>query len=249
MITIVTAAWQRPKRLELCLMNWKALNPMPVILVATSPNDDETVRLCQRYGALHFTCPNEPLGAKWNNATQTAGRQHPSDYYLILGSDDLISQKLWDYYNSYSGDYTGLLDFYFHNLTDKRTLHWKGFDHRHKSHIGEPIGAGKLISHQALERTGFRPFNDKLSRTLDYQVHRSLIDTGSVCNPISLTQIGGVAMDLKTSIGPTRDQPKAKDGGNLNRFKRYDNSEYVSLSNLAVIAPDVVQLIEKYNSL
>lgn len=235
MITIVTAAWKRPKRFELCLRNWTNLDPKPIIAVCGSPDDPETARLAKEYGCLYFEIDNLPLGRKHNHGIESAARQVGEGYFLIEGSDDLISQKMWDYYNRFEGEYLAIRDFYAYNIPDRRYIHWQGFTDKRREN--EPIGSGKLIRYDVLEKAGFRPFNDKKNRGLDGAVHASIMKTGAECTLIRLSDTGGINISMKTQ----------QDGGNLNKFKLWNNAKYIQLRHIQSDHPDIWELIQSFH--
>jgi hypothetical protein len=233
-ITIVTAAWMRPKRFELCLRNWTTLNPKPEIVVVGSPGDPVTETLAREYGCQFSLSTNNPLGSKWNDAVQRACELAGDGYFMIQGSDDLISQKMWDYYSNFTGDYLCLKDYYFYNLDNRQYLHWKGFGKGKKAN--EPIGSGKLMRYDFLKKCNFRPFNSQQNRALDYAVHASMIAAGAQPTLITCAETGGINLDLKTKF----------DGANMNKFQKWNNSQYIHLRHIQEQHPDIWELIQSY---
>lgn len=211
-ITIVTCVWKRKTVFELCLQNWTKLIPKPEIIVMGSEGD-ECEQLAKEYGCRYSKSENRPLGQKWNNALKAAGHHgmdHGTTHYLIMGSDDLISQKTWEYFREVKEDFSGLTDFYFFDTKTKKICYFKGYT-KHMSRWGHAIGAGKLISHQALLSIGFEGFEPKRESALDFDIDNRLFKEGYKLNLIKLDQTGGVCIDIKTS-------------DNMHKFRVYPNS-------------------------
>ncbi len=238
MITVVTAAWKRPRRFRLFLENYTSLIPRPQIVVAGSPEDPETEALAREFGCHFISSPNAPLGRKWNDAVQRACELSGiNDYILIEGSDDYMDQKMWAYMNAFEGDYMGLKDFYLYDSHHRQFVHWKGY--KTGKRVGEPLGSGKLIKVQFLEKCNFRPHDDNKQRGLDFKVHENVISAGANFQLITQSETGGINIGIK--------DPK-EDGGNLNTMPLggWSNSEYVHLSKIQSQHPDIWDLIQRY---
>jgi len=236
MITVVTAAWFRPKRFEIFLKNYTNLIPKPQIVVAGSPEDPETERLARAYGCHFISSPNQPLGSKWNDAVEFACKL-PSDYILIEGSDDYMDQKMWSYMNAFTGDYLGLRDFYLYDSQRRQYIRWKGYKDGRR--LNEPLGSGKLIKVKFLEKCNFRPHEENRQRGLDFKVHENVMSAGATLTLVNQSETGGINIGIK--------DPE-KDGRNLNKMPQggWSNSEYIHFRHIQTNFPDIWELIQLY---
>ncbi len=233
-ITIVTCVWKRKTVFELCLQNWTSLIPKPEIIVMGSEGD-ECEQLAKEYGCRYSKSENRPLGRKWNNALKAAGHHgidNGTTHYLIMGSDDLISQKTWEYFQTVKHDFTGLIDFYFFDTKSTQVCYFKGYT-EHMRRRGHAIGAGKLISHQALLSIGFEGFEPKRESALDFDIDNKLFAQGFNLNLIKLEQTGGICIDIKTA-------------DNMHKFRVYPNSIVYPFDVLQKKDSDIWQKITQY---
>lgn len=197
-IAVITACWQRPDVFELFLRNMAALDPAPVVLCAGSPGD-RCEKLARRFNVLYRSVPNR-MGPKWNYAASMA-RLHPAQYYLFMGSDDLMDQRCWDYYQRYDGQHLALLDYYFYNLPTHELAYWPGY---RGPRAGEPIGAGKLVRADVLADVNYRPFQEHRPNALDHDMHHTLTRRGWDVDVVPMKATGGISLDLKGPGNATR---------------------------------------------
>ena len=209
-IAITSLCWKRPEVFEAFCKNLTTLTPKPIVIVAGSESD-QCMEIATRYGIHYERTQNRLLGKKANLSVRYA-KDYDVDYIMLTGSDDLISQSLWESYVNFSGDVLGLKDLYFYNLPDKRAIHWKGYTQHNR--INEPIGAYKLISREVMEKMQWRPFCE-VSRTPDeHTTHAKLKALGVEQTVKTMAELGGIAVDLKSEA-------------NLTKFNLWSNSSYV----------------------
>jgi hypothetical protein len=132
--------------------------------------------------------PNKPLGAKWNAAIVTA-RQEWTDYIMILGSDDFLSDAIVDQMSAKMIEghrHIGLHGLYFADHESGSALRWFGGD--------RPAGPGRIIASDLMPRRG--PWPDGQQWAMDAELHRAL---GSPA--IELIKVGpsAIALDVKYS--------------------------------------------------
>ena len=189
-IAIITASWKRPEVFLSFLNNTNKYNHAG-IYCAGSPRDD-----CGHFAPKLCNYERVPniMGSKWNHAVRMA---HKSDatHFLILGSDDFISPNLWKYYQTLKGDHYALLDMYFSD--GERTAYLPGYSGKH---VGTPIGAGRLVSRNAMEAIQWKPFINTLARGLDSCFHRKLNEAGIECTKLWMKDTGGILVDLKSPV-------------------------------------------------
>ncbi len=101
-ILIVTAMYGRPLVSELFALQLERLKKFGGkifsidCLAAVSESASEDV--CKKYSIDYQYIKNEPLSNKWNAITEYAVRHRTFDYILMLGDDDIISNKLLQEY-------------------------------------------------------------------------------------------------------------------------------------------------------
>lgn len=222
--------------MRLALTNWANLNPKPDIIVMGSP-EDECEQLAREFGCRYFVTENKPLGKKWNDAMQEAGHIGHDDrttHYLIMGSDDLISQRTWEYLQTVKDDFIALQDFYFYGVKEKTFIHFKGYLPK-QSRAGHGLGAGKLISHKALLTIGFRGFIDSKERGLDFDIDLALRKQGFKERLLKLADTGGICVDLKTQ-------------SNMHKFRVYPNSIVYPYIEFGKRDMELWELVKDFNS-
>lgn len=155
-------------------------------------------KLCARYGGRWVEAGNSPLGAKWNKLTKAAWQRGSADYIMILGSDDFL------------GDYTflamlagaegvqphvGLRGIYFLNQPTREVALWRGYPPS-DSKYGQPVGAGRMIQADLLDKLDGQPWDNARMSGLDGSFIRN------VQPPMAwLVEVGPsrVALDVKYS--------------------------------------------------
>jgi len=166
--------------------------------------------IAEKHGFEYHEFPNKPLGAKAQHRLELC--KNRADYYLFLGSDDIMDEHLFGYYLEQIKkgiDYISCYEIYYHNKGN--IYHSKGYprsSHRH----GEPIAVGRCVSNSLLARHKWNLWSAKAKdRGLDGAVYKKLRKTNSK-HFFRLNQSGGVLLDIKTSNNLTK----------LN-FNHYDN--------------------------
>lgn len=166
-----------------------------VICVVEDPNDRQ---MCADHGAFIVNCFRHKLGTKWNAGFWEAKQFNP-DFILHMGSRNWFSDNYLDVMLPIAQDYeiTGMLDFHFlhlvytlenkkfyqdkqHKFMDDFNLdivrsdfqervlgYWKGYTNERE---GEPVGGGRLIRRDYLDRVNWTPFDPKLDKNLDFSM-------------------------------------------------------------------------------
>lgn len=196
-IGIITGCWQRHAVLQACLNNWTELGAVEII-AAYSPEDVKGGRILRDHGCRTVSAPNH-LAEKFNAATRLAS-ETTCDYFLHMGADDMVDGALWEAYNRFTGNHMALTDWYFHNVPTNETRYWPGYV---GPRAGEPIGAGKLVSRDALEAIGWEPFINNRDNSLDFDQHHKLKAAGMDAECFRLRDIGGIGLDVKDAMNKT----------------------------------------------
>lgn len=146
-LTYVTA-WKRQEITSICYQGIKRLqayapNQYDIdVLVIVSRLEDEI--LAKSYGFKTVYAPNKPLGNKLNIGLSHALTMD-FDYYLGLGSDDLLSNKALDIYAQYFSNNADIIGLHDLAIVDSATKSAKTF------HYGQMIGAGRAIRRDVLQ--------------------------------------------------------------------------------------------------
>ena len=226
-IIISTLVWKRPEIFEIWAENISNLKPKPEVLICGS-DGDQCAEICRRYGFHYTTAPNKLLGRK-ANASVELGRNLEWDYMILTGSDDILDQKMWDYYQSFQGEVLGLSDYYFLNLPDMRMIYWGGYKDGRRN--GEPIGACKLIRRDIIEKMDYKPFSDVSLHPDEHHTQEWLKKNGIETTTVKVSQTGGMSFDLKSE-------------SNISKFQLWRNSQYVNAIQTISPFPDLFSLLQ-----
>lgn len=203
-ICVVTCVWGRVDVFKLFIESINNLIVKPIVVVIGSPedeNEDKFVKLCNLSGFKYFSYDNEPLSNKWNYGIKKTLEQN-YDYLLIMGSDDVLNNRLYCKYLIYNGDYCGLKDIYFFDTINNREHFWGGYTNHRK---GEPIGAGRLVSRRIIEKMNGDYFNLGINSGLDRTFHeRALKQTNNVVDVFSLLDNKYYLCDVKSDTNITK---------------------------------------------
>lgn len=214
-IKIVTFCQGRLPILKIFCENLSRLEPKPDVIICGSPDDGGCQQIVEKYGFQYVSHENLPCGLKANYCCEQAKGDYT--HYMITGSDDLISQRIWSFYQTYQGDYAGLSDLYFYSTVLRKLIYWRGYKLKHANH-GYPIGSCMLIAHSVMEKVNFRPYRDKSQWPEEHDLHRSIREFATV-DLFPMSEVG-ISVDLK--------------GGGITPFHLFPNSEYRPIEDLKV---------------
>lgn len=194
---IVTCLWKRPYLTEVIQDYYANEFSDCVLIAAKSEGDAQPVN--DNWNYVYF--PNSCLAQKFNKVF-TAAKLFDVDAVLLIGSDDLISRDLFNYYqDNYSPDkeyMLGLRDLYYHDLISDSTIHSKDIYYRKQL---LPIGCGRIFSKRLLNRIGWSPYGKlTISSGLDSNSTNYLERRGINNKTVSM-QESGIAVDLKCGEG------------------------------------------------
>lgn len=204
-IAVVSAVWKRPEVFEMFakgLLNLKASIEHELIIIIAGSEGNKSKTMVEKYGFTYIEVPNSPLATK-HNATTLEAKKHNPDYVLFLGSDDIIGNSLMSVYDRYmerSVDFIGVTDFYFYDITTKKSSYWGGYtDNR----IGHTAGAGRLISKRLMNLWNWETFEVKDSHVLDNSVQNKLRNLKYSSALINMKAHDVFALDIKSSENMT----------------------------------------------
>lgn len=217
-IGIITAIWQRPEVWEMFKQGVRRLrgqyDDVDVEVCVAGSEGFKSQNRCKEKWIHYVEIENNPLGRKMNAAALLA-KEKGYDYCLLVGSDDIICNNLFDLYLDSIDrgiDYTYLMDGFFYDTTTKRSLYWGGYRDRRK---GDSLGAGRLLSKRLLDKLDWQMWYDvKLSGMLDSAMDEKMKLIKYTEKAIWLKNNDCMLLDIKSST-------------NMTKFALWDNSVYI----------------------
>lgn len=208
-IVIATTLWRRP---EIEALTLERLHSVAVLdrqhtaeLVAIGSEDEDGTNPRKRAEAAGFTYfdrPNSPLGAK-HQAILEVVKTWQIDGVLIMGSDNWLDDGALTQYAAAlereQADVLGVLDCYFVNTRDGRTMHWPGYRPNTPRH-GESIGAGRLYTREALEHVGWELWDRNANAGLDRGATQRLHAAGAKMVAKPQHELDVRLIDLKSKV-------------------------------------------------
>ena len=174
-VIAVTPFWGRENVSKIFWQNCQDIN---LDVVACVTRGDTVSELLASRHALKTVYCNNLLGKKWQSGIN-ACRDLEFDYILIIGSDDLVSPLFFtEHMNSLmeSGyDYIGTTDAVAVSLMNKLCRYWEGYQGVRQN---ESVGAGRLISKNALNEIDYQLIDPTVKRGIDDVMHRKLVSAG-----------------------------------------------------------------------
>ncbi|MEB3884953.1 tetratricopeptide repeat protein [Lyngbya sp. CCY1209] len=191
-IVILTCVWKRPELTRVVLSYYSILKrelsgSIELKLLAVGSEGKQSRQLCESCGFDYVEYQNQPLSDKWEYGINRC-RDYNPDAVIIVGSDDLISQSLIEFYDRKLKEglvFCGITDAYFFDLQTEKMIHWVGYTSQVDAvRLGETTGMGRCLSKPLLERLDFSIWrNLNKDRNLDgamtqklYQVGLELLD-------------------------------------------------------------------------
>ena len=207
-ICIITAMWKRPhvwNMFKRGVERLREIEGLEVVVSVTGSERDRSKALCREDWIIYTEFPNNPLGAKMNQAA-IQSKQTNADYYLLLGSDDVVGTDLMKLYLKYieqGYDYIYLLDCYFYDIQRKCGLYWGGY--RMKHNYAHPLGAGRLLSKSLMEKLNYQCWHDvKLSGLLDQAMNEKMVQIRPKSRAIHCLSEGVFILDIKSEENMTK---------------------------------------------
>lgn len=156
-------------------------------------SEDYMKQICEDEGVKWCYAPNEPLSDKHNIGLREA-LKYEWDYCLSFGSDDLISERIFEVYEDAMNqgcDFVGLNDMWFYSEGNLKR-------HFYKSQKSS-YGAGRLISRRLAEKLNGNVWakNGRISR-IDAD-SRDIIERAGFKHTIVRTDLP-VIVDIKTDV-------------------------------------------------
>ena len=198
-LLLVTALWRRPELTKIILDYYTHLLQDNVNLLCVGSEGEQSKRLAESAGWNYIEAPNIPLSQKCNALFMEAQKYNP-DAVIHIGSDDLVSFELINYYrdnyNSKAAFYMGLSDVYFYCIETHEEIYFGGFGTPHV----KTLGAGRIYSRYILNEIGWQPWADeKLPRGLDCAFSNRLYRRSIKEKAVSMQETKAVLIDFKLS--------------------------------------------------
>lgn len=205
-IGVAIPAWQRHELVTIVIDQLRRCDQQLAhhqIVVSVAVSEDEDPGITDACGDADIVtqCRNAPLGRKANAAYRAL--QGTCDAVVGLGSDDLVTPELFLAWARLleTYDYCGLLDYYALDPHVPELRHWLGYGwHEPSTRIGEPVGAGRVLSASVLEALGWEPFADGVDCGLDGTLERRLSRVPHRRCAIPSAAIDALVIDVK--LGP-----------------------------------------------
>lgn len=172
-ITVVTFH-NRPKISEIF---WAQCNEIGLDVIAVVTREDkENINLANKYAIKVIQAKNNNLPRKWQYGISEL-KNYDFDYFLLLGSDDLISHRFFTdiCQKEYPTKYFGLRDALAISMDVKLFRYWGGYPKG--SRHNESIGPGRMLHKSVLDELDFNLFN-KYTGSLDSIYHRTVESIG-----------------------------------------------------------------------
>lgn len=175
-----------------------------VELLAVGSEGKASESLVKGAGWNYVEHPNLPVSVKMN-ALARAARKYSPQRIVFVGSDDLISQEVFEYYLSLPSSLPYMIGFkgiYFYGVKEKCFLYAKGYVG--KFYSDKTIGAGRMYSKKVLNKLKWTPWGEyRADRGLDTAASKTLIKMGTEERQITYKDTGGMMVDVKTGEGLT----------------------------------------------
>lgn len=219
-VAIITAMWKRPEVFELFGHAVNALisdvTEVDFEVFCVGSEGETSRNLARSFGFDYIEHSNDRLGEKWGACVEFAAKSDPN-YYLMMGSDDVMDSTLFRRYLPYMAcgiDFIGVLDWYFYDMNSQKALYWSGYRGQHNR--GMTCGAGRMISSQLMRQLQFNPWRgNRLNKRMDSTMNRNL-------NAIKHSQAAffmgegshGLGVDIKSDT-------------NISKFTTWDNCKEI----------------------
>lgn len=151
---------------RLTISRLKRQGVIPIIL----GHEREAMDIAKQMNVEFISIDNDPLGYKWNKGFQ-ASKNYQADGVMFMGSSDWCSDDYVDSVRLHLKDFgmIGMLGCHFADVSQSiRLVHWKGYGKGQR--YQEPIGIGRVLRADFLEKINWTPFNPQLSSGLDWSM-------------------------------------------------------------------------------
>jgi len=163
-ILILLPIWKRENITKICFDNLKELQKKYNIEVMCIISETWAKMLAFEYGFKYVEAPNECLGTKMNIGVEAALKCE-FDYFMNLGSDDIITERLIEIYKPFIDDKRAMFGSTKATFIDSQSKNVKRLDYKFM------FGAGRMIRKDVLVdcvvKNGVVEMYDKVQNGLD----------------------------------------------------------------------------------
>ena len=172
-ITAPIPVFGRLPLIRLTISRLKRQRVTPIIL----GHENEANDIAKEFDCEFISIDNDPLGNKWNTGFQ-ASKNYNADAVIFMGSSDWCSDGYLERCKEHSKDFgmIGQLGCHFVDVSDQlRLVHWKGY--KDPVRQNEPIGIGRFLNREFLDRINWTPFDPRLNSGLDWSMWLKAVKT------------------------------------------------------------------------
>lgn len=145
-ILALIALYKRPEVVEFCVQELRKLDVTPLFIL--SPDDPHYSKLKKIISDFHYIeFPNYPLGLKMNMGV-AASLQMEYDYFMNMGSDDVIEPRILDEMKPYFNNGDKLIGYNSCFVVNFKTKEKFYLENVCKEY---PIGAGRMIHRSIID--------------------------------------------------------------------------------------------------
>lgn len=214
-LCIVTGIWKRHDVFEIFANKTKQLKhkDVEICVIVAGSEGSKSRRVVEKHGFKYIEIENQPLAHKMNCTTELAG-VYKADFVLCVGSDDIITQPLFNIYvqeMKKGTDFVGTLDWYFYDMNKNKFAYWGGY---RDSRRGHTCGAGRMLSSKLMSIFNWKPWDLEHSHVLDNSMQKKLTKISHSSTIFSLRQEGVIGLDIKSET-------------NMTPFELWDNTTYI----------------------
>lgn len=152
-------------------------------------------KAAERHGFEYYEYKNEPLSEKAQYRLSLC--KDRADYYLFMGSDDVMDVKLFAYYLDKMRKGYGLIACYDIHYYHKGIMYYSKGYRSNSIRYGEGLAVGRCVSNGVLRKHDWQLWMTKKSKGLDGLVWKKLKNTKK--RHIFYSQHIGLLMDIKTN--------------------------------------------------
>jgi hypothetical protein len=169
-IVITTMVWKRWEIFEMWADGVKNIisyfNNVDIKVVIAGSEGNESRKRVEKHCFHYIEHPNMPLSNK-ANARLSACKQFNPDYVVLVGSDDIISIKAFDFILSKMAkgyDEIAPMDIYYFDTVSQTAAYSHGYQNRRK---GEPVAVGRALSKYVLNKCNWNLWPQNIPCSLD----------------------------------------------------------------------------------
>jgi hypothetical protein len=151
---------------RLTISRLKRQGVIPIIM----GHEKEAQDIAKEFDIEFIHIDNDPLGNKWNSGF-AASRYYKADAVMFMGSSDWCSDDYVESIKLHIQDFgmLGMLGCHFADVSETiRLVNWKGYAPGQR--YQEPIGIGRVLRADFLNKINWRPFDPRLNAGLDWSM-------------------------------------------------------------------------------